>query len=298
MIHEETWDAYYDRFDYFTPAGVRDGCHPRIVSGEDPTRAVVLVHGLTDSPFYLVEIARHLAEHHGYVAYLPLLHFHGLREPRGMEGVQVEEWKANVRFAIKTASERCDDVSIGGLSTGGALAFYMACTRPRVTGDLLLFSAALDLAGGPLGLRGEIMERLARSFLSRLIDDDAPLVTEDDPYRYSRMDIDGARELARLMKENDELLDDFDEKHPFPRRVFAAHSEADTTADIAGIRELESKSSPADFTPFYIPEATGVSHASLVLGEAIESPGGEEREARNVVFGDMMTALSTFVTAR
>lgn len=48
------------------------------------------------------------------------------------------------------------------------------------------------------------------------------------------MDKDGARELAYLMKETDDLLDGFDVECPFPKRVFAAHSECDSKASIAG----------------------------------------------------------------
>ena len=103
----------------------------------------------------------------GYDAYLPLLHCHGLKAPKGMQGVDLGEWKANVRFAIQAAAEKATRVSIGGLSTGGALSFYMACTKPRITGDLYLFSAALDLAGGPLGLIGEFKQWLLGTPLAK-----------------------------------------------------------------------------------------------------------------------------------
>lgn len=293
----EVWTAYYDAFAYFSPEQVREGCHPRIMLRDGASKSVVLVHGLTDSPYFMTAIAEHFHSELGYDVYMPLLHFHGLKDPMGMEGVEMEEWKANVRFAIREASKTTDDVSIGGLSTGGVLSFYMACTKPRVTGDLFLFSAALDLAGGPMGLRGELMERLLRSFLAGLIDTDAPLIG-DNPYRYGRMDTDGARELARLIKETDDLLDGFDPKRPFPKRVFAAHSEADTTADIDGIKALGKRCSADRFTAFIIPKAEAVSHASLVLRSPVVSPAGQELEAANPKFDEMMRAVSEFVAER
>jgi hypothetical protein len=53
-----------------------------------------------------------------------------------MEDVDLGEWKANVRFAVRTAAKKADLVSISGLSTGGALSFYMACTKPQITGTV------------------------------------------------------------------------------------------------------------------------------------------------------------------
>ena len=128
-----------------------------------PKRAIVLVHGLTDSPYFLSAIAGHFYFNLGYNVYMPLLQGHELNSPNGMEGVELEEWKANVWFAVRTAADRVDRVSIGGLSTGGTLSFYMACTKPQIKGDLYLFSAALDLAGGPTGFIGAMKERHSRN---------------------------------------------------------------------------------------------------------------------------------------
>ena len=228
------WLAYYERFPYFSTDTVRDGCHPRLFEHEAATgKAVVLCHGLTDSPHFLMAIARHFHTNLGCDVYLPLLHGHGLKDPKGMEGVELEEWKANIGFSVDTAAGRAEFVSVGGLSTGGTLSFYAACTNPKATGGLYLFSAALDLAGGPMGLIGEIKERILRTFLADLLDSQKPLIGRN-PYRYARMDMDGARELARLIKETDGLLKGFDAKTPFPKRVFAAHSENDKTADMRG----------------------------------------------------------------
>ena len=47
---------------------------------------------------------------------------------------------------MKTAASKVENVSIGGLSTGGALSFYTAVNKNDISGALYLFSAALDLA--------------------------------------------------------------------------------------------------------------------------------------------------------
>ena len=251
---DHEWLGYYDRFDYFSPEQVRDGCHPRIMEHpEAPGKAIALVHGLTDSPYFMTAIGDFFFKKLGYNVYMPLLHCHGLKEPKGMEGVELEEWKANVIFAIKSAASQSERISVGGLSTGGALSFYMAATKPKINGTLYLFSAALDLAGGPLGLFGEVKERLLGTFLADVLDNEKPLIG-DNPYRYNHIDMDGARELARLIRETDSIIDGFDQKDPFPKRVFAAHSECDKTATIAGIEALQKVSVPDRFDFFRIPK--------------------------------------------
>ena len=290
---DHEWLGYYDRFRYFSPEKVRDGCHPRIMEHPESTKkAIVLVHGLTDSPYFMTAIGDYFFRNLGYNVYIPLLHCHGLKEPNGMEGIELEEWKANVNFAIKLAASQSQQVSVGGLSTGGTLSFYMAATKPRINGALYLFSAALDLAGGCMGLLGELKERLLRTFLADLLDKESPLIGEN-PYRYSRMDMDGAQELARLIKETDTIIDGFSQKDPYPNRVFATHSECDTTAEISGIEKLQNVSVPERFDFFRIPKHLGVSHASLVLKDPIPKRG-QYLEKSNPKFQEMMEAIDAF----
>ena len=291
------WTEYYKAFAYFSSEAIRDGCHPQIMEHENADKAIVLTHGLTDSPYYMGALADYFHNQLGYNVYLPLLHYHGLKEPDGMEEVDLKEWKANVRFAINTAAEKANKVSVGGLSTGGTLSFYMACTNPKVTGDLYLFSAALDLAGPPLGFFGEVKERLLRTFLADVLDEidkDKPLIGKN-PYRYSRMDMDGAQELARLIKETDDLLDGYDKRSPFPKRVFAAHSECDTTADIQGIRILKKKTPEERFTFYVLPEKLKVRHAGVPQKVPVRSiDGNEELEQANPKFEEMLEAINHF----
>ncbi|MFZ5771848.1 MAG: alpha/beta hydrolase [Thermodesulfobacteriota bacterium] len=292
---DHEWLDYYEKFRYFSARAVRDGCHPRLMEhGAPAAKSIVLVHGLTDSPYFLTAIGDYFFNL-GYNVYLPLLHGHGLKEPRGMEGVSLEEWKANVNFAVDYAAAKRAGVSIGGFSTGGTLGFYASVKNRKINGSLYLFSAALDLAGGIGGLLGELKERLLRTFLADVLDNNQPLIGAN-PYRYSRMDLDGARELAMLIRETDELLKQFTKKEPFAKPVFAAHSESDTTANITGIEDLQQVSLPDRFTFFRIPAALGVPHASLVLREPIyagnASAGDAPLEKANPQFHEMMAAMA------
>ena len=291
--HDNEWTEYYQRFRYFSSDKIREGCYPRIMRQlERPEQSVVLVHGLSDSPYFMTAIGEYFYHTLGYDVYIPLLHCHGLKEPNGMEGVELEEWKANVSFAINTAASRSDRISVGGLSTGGTLGFYMATTNPQVNGTLYLFSAALDLAGGPYGLIGELKERLLRTFLADLLDNNQPLIG-DNPYRYCRIDKDGAQELARLIKETDTITEGFSSTVPFPKKIFVAHSESDTTASLSGVEDLREISIKDQFRLFRIGKEFDVPHASVVLKDPVTN-NGKLLEKANPQFREMLRALAEF----
>jgi hypothetical protein len=153
--------------------------------------------------------------------------------------------------------------------------------------------------GGVLGdLVGELKERLLRTPVTDLVDcfDHDQLLIGVNPYCYARMDLDGARELSKLIKETDTLINGFNPQEPFSKRVFAAHSESDATANITGIEDLQKVSAPEQFTFFRIPEEARVSHVSLVLKDPIHAIGAsigvEPLVQANSKFHDMMEAIA------
>jgi alpha-beta hydrolase superfamily lysophospholipase len=92
-----------------------------------PVGAVVLLHGLTDSPYSLRHIAR-LYRDHGYVAVAIRLPGHGT-VPAGLSSVAWEDWSAATRLAVREARRRIGPskpLHIVGFSNGGALAMKYA----------------------------------------------------------------------------------------------------------------------------------------------------------------------------
>lgn len=290
----DLWGQYIDEFEYFSLDTIRRECHPRILLHESGSRkAIVLIHGLSDSPYFVSSIGQYFHDRLGYNVYMPLLQAHGLTEPNGMEDVELEEWERNVGYAIDCAVADADVVSIGGLSTGGVLSLYFANSMQQiVNGGVYLFSAALDLAGGAFGLIGEMKEILLNTFLADLLDNNKPLIG-DNPYRYSHVDLDGAAELARLIKRTDTITSRYEKSSkPFPFAIFAAHSEADTTADIKGIERVQGVGSSVKFHFERYEKDYAIKHASLVLKEDI---GGIERpELANPKFDQMTDAITIF----
>ncbi|MFW2365118.1 MAG: alpha/beta hydrolase [Desulforhopalus sp.] len=292
------WPEYYTEFDYFSDTVVRAGCHPRRFVHQKPTgKSIVLVHGLTDSPYFLSAIGEFFHLRLGYDVYLPLLQCHGLNEPRGMAGVDLSEWKKNVRFAIRTAALRGDRVSLGGLSTGGALSFFMACNEVKVDGELYLFSPALGLYGDRFGIIGRFKEVVLRFGITRYFDSRRPLVG-DNPYRYDRVTYNSAEELAMLIRENQKFMAELRRSNLPSRRIFAAWTECDRVVSLELIQELEQIVGRSLFTSFVIPESVGVKHASVVLQEPVYALGAEVEkellEDANPYFSIMMEAVADF----
>ncbi|WP_294325795.1 alpha/beta hydrolase [Pseudomonas sp.] len=85
--------------------------------------SVVLLHGLTDSPYSLRHFARHFQDL-GYVVFAPRLPGHGT-VPAGLTAAHWEDWMAVTRLAVREATRRTPAGSplyIVGFSNGGALA--------------------------------------------------------------------------------------------------------------------------------------------------------------------------------
>lgn len=295
---ESVWSEYYKQFSYFSADRVRPGCHPRcLVHAPATGKAIVLVHGLTDSPYFMMALADHFYSKLGYSVYVPLLHCHGLKDPGGMEGVSLDEWKNNVRYAVEVASAADDLVAIGGLSTGGTLALYFSCTDPRINGDLYLFSAALGIYDGRWPFWGRFKELILRLGVPQLFEEKRPLIGSN-PYRYTHVPYNSAAELAALIGELGPLLKKC-RAGGLAKRMFVAWTEADRVVRISALRLLRSRVAGGDFYPFIYTFDEGVAHACVVLKDSIyaagSSPAEPPLERANPRFMEMLAAIDQFV---
>jgi len=92
-----------------------------------PVGAVVLLHGLTDSPYSLRHVARRYVQA-GYVAVAIRLPGHGT-VPAGLSDVQWEQWMAATHLAVREARRLAPaptPLHLVGFSNGGALAMKYA----------------------------------------------------------------------------------------------------------------------------------------------------------------------------
>jgi len=293
MANMRVWQEYLD-FVGLEQSVIRAGNEPRLfLDKRYKNHAIVLVHGLTDSPYTMEAIGRYFHEEMGFNVYLPLLAGHGLVNPPGMREVTLKHWIDQVDFALYQAHAQAKQmvVSIGGLSTGGALSTHRVLFSNQVNGGLFLFSAALRLAGAGGRIGGSLkesalgIEPLRRYFADRT---EPNTFIGPNPIRYARMDLDGAAQLGELLRIIDQAIADSTITMP----VFVAHSEADQSASIRGVEALLSKCTQSEF--FRIGKDFHVPHASVILKEPVFASNGSPMEPANPFFDIMMECVQRF----
>ncbi len=174
----------------------------------DPVGAVVLLHGLTDSPYSL----RHIAAHYrdlGYAVVAIRLPGHGT-VPGGLTDATWEDWAAATRLAVREARRRVPaprPLHIVGFSNGGALALMYAMESiddPRLARPdrLILISPMIGITqfarfAGLAGLPAILPAFAKAAWLS--------VVPEFNPFKYNSFPVNAARqsyELTRVLQEN------------------------------------------------------------------------------------------------
>jgi alpha-beta hydrolase superfamily lysophospholipase len=167
----------------------------------EPVGAVVLLHGLTDSPYSLRHVAKRYRDN-GFVAVGIRLPAHGT-VPAGLTDVRWEDWMAATRLAIREARRRAPapaPLHLAGFSNGGALAMKYALDAlgnpqlPRPDRVVLLtpmigitrFARFAGLASLPA-----LLPPFANAaWLS--------VVPEFNPFKYNSFPVNGARQSFRL----------------------------------------------------------------------------------------------------
>lgn len=181
----ETYDdCFLSRPDFFRyPSQAFELRHPNSSS-----RVAVLVHGLTDSPYYMKDIAAILYEN-GYDVRAILLDGHGT-DITDMFDVELDTWRKQVRDAVDDELKQNRTVLVAGFSTGGALAIDLALDSSTPLQGILLFSPAIEIAA-----RFSSFSCLFKAFTRWARDGDA---NEDNPSRYNRMPMNGVCQLQKL----------------------------------------------------------------------------------------------------
>ncbi|TYK64974.1 alpha/beta hydrolase [Colwellia echini] len=85
------------------------------------SKGILLIHGLTDSPFSFHDLSQFFYQQ-GFTVRTLLLPGHGTA-PSDLLSVEYSQWQQATSFAIEQTLNDFDTVYLGGLSTGGALIF-------------------------------------------------------------------------------------------------------------------------------------------------------------------------------
>jgi len=193
-------------------------CHGK----EREQKGVLLIHGLSDSPFSMKDIGQKMAESCFLVRTI-LLPGHGTR-PGELLGVTAEDWIRTARFALETMKQEVTHVYLGGFSTGANLSVWLALNDPAVRG-LILFSPAFALKyeySGMIRFLDLFMDWLAQW-------------PEDDYARYNSFSINA---LKQFYVTSDLLKQGFEEGRELKIPVFMALSMDDSVVNVEYVRRI------------------------------------------------------------
>ncbi len=179
-------------------------------------KGILLIHGLSDSPYHLKAIGEHL-RNRGFLVRAILLPGHGT-VPGDLIDVKYEEWIKATEYGVRSTRPLVDKLYVAGFSAGGTLGVHYALTHDDIEG-LLLFSPALAIKSRLAWL--SVPLRYVKTWLT--VEDDL------DFAKYESFAVNGAAQIYTLTKELDRMLGNKGEQLTIP--VFIALSLEDFTID-------------------------------------------------------------------
>jgi len=168
-----------------------------------PVGAVVLLHGLTDSPYSLRHIARRYRDD-GFVAVAARMPGHGT-VPGGLSNIHWEQWMAATRLSVREARRIAGPTAplhVIGFSNGGALAMKYALdviedkslARPD---RIVLVSPMIGITSmarfaGVMGWPAVLPRFAKAAWLG--------IVPEFNPFKYNSFPVNGARQSSLVAR--------------------------------------------------------------------------------------------------
>ena len=220
---------------------------------------VVLVHGLSDSPFYLRSIAEALHDQGSTVAVM-LMPGHGLIEADAdMEDTTLSDrWTKALANVVQIVRPMGQKLYVGGFSAGGALAAQFALRNENDVSGLLLFSSALGLSEN-----AESMSRIwGMQAIARWVDGD--YVTHGpNPFKYPAVSMSSVIELMEVIWD---VRSQYEDK-PVNIPTFVAHSVADVTTPLSGVEAFLANNLGAH-TQVIVDQDYQLCHGDLTLNQA------------------------------
>lgn len=198
-------------------------------------RGVLLIHGLTDSPYFM----RHLAElfrENGFRVMAILLPGHGT-QPGDLLDVRWQEWARAVAWGVDRLADGADEIYLAGYSAGGALSIYHSLGDDRVRG-LFLFSPALKISPRAAGAH---MHKLYSWLIpsGKWLD----IKPDLDIYKYESFPKNAAAQMYALTQALEAGLNGRDFTIPVFTAASADDATVDTTATLAFMKRASHPSS-------------------------------------------------------
>lgn len=190
-------------------------------------RGVLLTHGLTDSPYFMRQLAAFFHEN-CFKVMAVLLPGHGTR-PGDLLDVSWQAWAKAEAYGTNKLAAEVDEVYLAGFSTGGTLSVYQSQTDPRVRG-LFLFSPALKISS--LAVFANLHKIYSWAFPTAKW---LSIMPDKDLYKYESFPSNAAAQIYALTK----AVKSRSQSLKLP--IFAAASLDDATVETSGTIEFMAK---------------------------------------------------------
>ncbi|MCC6197212.1 MAG: alpha/beta hydrolase [Burkholderiales bacterium] len=195
-------NRYFEASPVYPPRLARNWNRSYVMEPEGkPVGVVVLLHGLTDSPYSLRHVAQRYRDR-GFVAIGIRLPGHGT-VPAGLAEVRWEDWMAATRLAVREARRRVPapaPLHLAGFSNGGALAMKHSLdaledSRLARADRIVLFTPMIGITrfarfAGLAGLPALLPPFAGAAWLS--------ILPEFNPFKYNSFPVNGGRQSFRL----------------------------------------------------------------------------------------------------
>ncbi|WP_286235296.1 alpha/beta hydrolase [Thalassotalea sediminis] len=202
---------------------VVDLIQPFEVVPQNASTVIVLLHGLTDSPFVFHDIADQLYQQ-GYAVRTMLLPGHATA-PADLINAKVEDWQIMAEYSVRRALKDYKKVYLGGFSTGGALLIDQLLSNKLANAELkrirgLLLWSPASKAKSDFSWAAQYVDYIPFfDYLAKGADIDIA--------KYESFPINAGAQVHQLMTTISAKRERFDNQPDIP--VFTVASDVDTT---------------------------------------------------------------------
>jgi esterase/lipase/1-acyl-sn-glycerol-3-phosphate acyltransferase len=182
---------------------------PILIKGKSRKIGVLLVHGYMAAPLEVKELARYLGSM-GLWVYAPRLKGHAT-SPEDLSTRAYSEWMASVDQGYAILRNLCEEVVVGGFSTGAGLALDLATRVDDVIKGVFAVSPPLRLQHlsskfvPAVDVWNRLMDKIHLEGAKMAFVDNNP---ENPHINYLRNPVSGVREIERLMDSLEPRLKD------------------------------------------------------------------------------------------
>lgn len=241
-------------------------------------RGILLVHGLTDSPYFMRPLAEFFCKQ-GFRVMSVLLPGHGT-QPGDLLDIHWQEWARAVSYGAERLAEEADEIYLGGYSAGATLALRHSRLDERIRG-VFLFSPAL-----------KVTWRAALANLHRLYSWLKPsaqwvhILPDADLYKYESFPNNAAYQMHALIADLRATMQGRGLNIP----VFAAASADDATVDTSATVEFMARAHhPCSKLVYYTTNTT--QPLSAIAAERVEQVNSAVPEQNIVSFSHLSILL-------